>query len=231
VGRIRVASFNILHGRRADGGEEVDLEALVRAVRGLDADVLALQEVDVGVPRSGRVDQAAFVAAATGMEVVFGKASRVGIVGRYGNALLARGAITDVEVVPLPRTARRHEPRAAILASIAIGRRTISVCATHLSIRRPEVHDQLEAVMAALVARPGPLLLIGDLNLLPEEVAPVVERHGMTLAPANQPTFPRREPRIRIDHVAVRGLTMAVPEVFATASSDHCALVVEVQIP
>ena len=47
----------------------------------------------------------------------------------------------------------------------------LGVCATHLSIKRPEVHDQLRAVLDRLVARPGPHLLIGDLNLGPEDVA------------------------------------------------------------
>lgn len=231
MGRIRIASFNILHGQRADRSGVVDLELLQRSAAGLDADLLALQEVDVGVPRSDRADQAGAIAAALGMDVVFGKAARVDGVGKYGNALLARGTISDVEVLPLPRAARRHEPRAAILATVALDGlegRALSVCATHLSIHRPEVHDQLGAVVDALAHRPGPLVLVGDLNLLPEEVAPVVAARGMTLAPTDQPTFPVDDPRIRIDHVAVRDLVVTAVEVVATASSDHAALVVEV---
>ena len=226
--RIRVVSFNILHGQRADGSGVVDLPLLRRSAAALEPDVLALQEVDVGVPRSGRKDQAAAVGEATGLSVVFGKAARVGGIGKYGNALLARGALTDVSVVPLAKSHRNNEPRAAIVASVAGG---LTVCATHLSIHRPEVHDQLRAVVELLVARPGPHVLVGDLNLLPEEVAPVVEDAGLVLADVSVPTFPRNDPRIRIDHVAVsRDVRIVAVRVAPTDSSDHCALVVDVEV-
>ena len=58
---IRAATFNILHGMSpSDGG--TDPERLRSAVTELDADVLALQEVDRSQPRSGEVDQTALVA-------------------------------------------------------------------------------------------------------------------------------------------------------------------------
>ncbi|HUP85891.1 MAG TPA: endonuclease/exonuclease/phosphatase family protein [Acidimicrobiales bacterium] len=232
--RVRVVSFNILHGRRSDGSGVVDVSLLRHSAAELRPDVLALQEVDVGVPRSGRLDQAAAVAEATGTEVVFGKAARVGGIGKYGNALLARGRMRDVEVARLPRAHRRNEPRAVILATVDLGEGTpaVSVAATHLSIHRPEVHGQLRAVVELLTNRPGPRLLVGDLNLLSEEVAPVVEEAGMVLADGSSPTFPNDDPRVRIDHVAVSSeLSVAAVEVVATASSDHRALVVEVDVP
>ena len=226
--RLRVVSFNILHGQRADGSGVVDLPLLRRSAAALEPDVLALQEVDVGVPRSGRRDQATAVGEATNLSVVFGKAARVGGIGKYGNALLARGPITDVEVVPLPQAQRTNEPRAAIVASVD----GISVCATHLSIHRPEVHDQLRAVVDLLMTRPRPQVLVGDLNLRPEEVSPVVWAAGLELADPRVPTFPRNDPRMRIDHVAVsRDLRIADVQVVPTDSSDHCALVVEVETP
>lgn len=62
---MRVASFNVLHGRSlADG--EVSTERLVSACASLDADVLALQEIDRNQARSGGVDQTAAVAERTG---------------------------------------------------------------------------------------------------------------------------------------------------------------------
>ena len=62
---MRLASFNILHGRSFDGGP-ASTERLVEACASLDADVLALQEVDRGQRRSGGVDQTAAVARGTG---------------------------------------------------------------------------------------------------------------------------------------------------------------------
>ena len=50
---MRVATFNILHGRTIGNG--VELTRLRDCVRRLDPDVLALQEVDCEQPRSDRV--------------------------------------------------------------------------------------------------------------------------------------------------------------------------------
>lgn len=62
---IRVATFNLLHGRSLrDGG--TDPAALTAAAGELDADIVGLQEVDRGQPRSGGVDQTALVAEALG---------------------------------------------------------------------------------------------------------------------------------------------------------------------
>jgi len=58
---VRLATFNLLHGRsRTDG--LVDSRRLTAAVAALDADVLALQEVDRGQGRSGNLDQTALAA-------------------------------------------------------------------------------------------------------------------------------------------------------------------------
>jgi endonuclease/exonuclease/phosphatase family metal-dependent hydrolase len=62
---VRLATFNILHGRTFDGGP-APTERLVEACASLEADVLALQEVDRGQPRSGSVDQTAVVAEVMG---------------------------------------------------------------------------------------------------------------------------------------------------------------------
>ena len=62
---IRVGTLNLASGRDQTG-RSVDAAALRAAVAELDVDVLAVQEVDAGQPRSHGVDQAAEVAAALG---------------------------------------------------------------------------------------------------------------------------------------------------------------------
>ncbi|MCZ2835990.1 endonuclease/exonuclease/phosphatase family protein [Modestobacter sp. VKM Ac-2985] len=62
---LRVGTLNLASGR--DGvGRSLDAAGLRAAVAGVDADVLAVQEVDVGQPRSHGVDQPAEVAAGLG---------------------------------------------------------------------------------------------------------------------------------------------------------------------
>jgi len=60
-----LASFNILHGCAHDGSA-APIDDLVVACTSLEADVLCLQEVDRGQPRSGGVDQTGAVAEAMG---------------------------------------------------------------------------------------------------------------------------------------------------------------------
>ncbi|MFJ6197946.1 endonuclease/exonuclease/phosphatase family protein [Micromonospora sp. NPDC092111] len=60
---MRLATFNLLHGRSLTDGL-VDPDRLTAAVRTLDADVLALQEVDRDQSRSGNLDLTAIAARA-----------------------------------------------------------------------------------------------------------------------------------------------------------------------
>ena len=208
---IRAVSFNIQHGRRPDG--IVDVHALSSSCAAFDADVLALQEVDRETKRAGFADEAAVVAEACDMAFAFGDA-----LPHYGNALLVRGGLADVEVLPLPHAPDR-EPRVAVLGRGA----GISIACVHLGLHGDAV-PQLPRVIEALCERPGPHLLIGDLNLEFEvlDVAP------LTLVEP-PPTFPAHRPRRRIDHVAVGGLRVSrVAALPAQAVSDHRPLLVEV---
>ncbi|MBQ1076005.1 endonuclease/exonuclease/phosphatase family protein [Micromonospora sp. C31] len=60
---MRLATFNLLHGRSLTDGL-VDPDRLTAAVTALDADVLALQEVDRDQSRSGKLDLTAIAARA-----------------------------------------------------------------------------------------------------------------------------------------------------------------------
>ena len=62
---MRMATFNILHGRSLHDGA-VELDRFAESVRLLDADVLALQEVDLDQPRSREADLTALAAEAMG---------------------------------------------------------------------------------------------------------------------------------------------------------------------
>lgn len=222
---MRIVTFNTHHGLRPGG--PVDTAALAAWCASLGADVLALQEVDVRAARSGRADQAAAVARATGMAVRFGAARRMGLVGRYGSALLVRGSIDGAASLALPRVGRR-EGRAAVLAGVTVGGRRLSVAATHLSVHPDEASAQLAAVLDALAARPAPRLLLGDLNLDPDQLAAALGARPFAVADARAPSFPAHEPRLRIDHVVAEGLALVSAEVLpAGPVSDHRAVAVE----
>ena len=220
---MRIVTFNIKNGLGSAG--RVDVPGLARVCAGFEADILALQEVDRRARRSGWSDQVAQVARATGMAAAFGEAARRGRFHRYGNAFLARGRIADVEVLSLPRPTF-GEPRVAILATVTVGGTAVSVAATHLSFREKEGPVQLEALVGLLDRKPPPRLILGDLNLGPDVVEPVLGAAGYEIA-ATPPTYPADTPRLRIDYVAVAGMTLISAEAPVTGISDHRPVVVE----
>ena len=236
---MRFATFNIRHGL-PPGRTDVDHRALAAAVTHLDADLVGLQEVDRGTPRVGGSDQAGLVARATGMTAHFGRAIRLGA-GEYGNALLVRGEVLDVVELPMPA---EGEDRMAILARVvdptdsAPGHAATEWCVavTHLQNQRrgrpDEAPDQLEVVLDALdrLASPGtPAVLLGDLNMGPDRVEPILVARGFRWA-VGPPTFPSHRPRERIDWIAVRGAVVEAVIVPDVRVSDHRPLVAQVRV-
>jgi endonuclease/exonuclease/phosphatase family metal-dependent hydrolase len=225
---MRLVTWNIRHG--LNGGGRIDLEALRSFCADLRPDLLALQEVDRRVIRSGFADIAEGVAQATGLTCVFGPARRLGPGGRYGNALLARGRLEDVEHLSLPRDARR-EPRAAIVANAHLEHHgtPVRVLATHLGYTRAEGLRQIGVCLHAFARHSGPAVLMGDLNLGPETVEPACADAGFEVVDPDEPSFPADEPEYRIDHIALRGLEVLSVAVIEGPVSDHRAVVAEVR--
>jgi len=222
---MRIATFNIQHGRPARGGV-VDPTAVGAAVASLGAEIVGLQEVDRRVRRSGRADLIAVAAEAADAAWVFARTTRIGR-GEYGNGLLVRGAIDDVEVVRLPRVGK-SEPRAAVLATATV-QSPVSVAVTHLGLQLDESRSQLRAVLDALMARKPPRILLGDLNMLPFEVERILVDAGMTRIEVGD-THPALRPMRRIDHIAVDDLTVEFATTVKTRISDHLAVVADVEL-
>lgn len=233
---LRVATFNIRHGH-PQGRRGVDLTGLAAAIASIDADVLALQEVDVEVPRSGRCDLARICAdALPGRSVHFARA--IGFQGgAYGNALVVRGTIDEVTDHPLPGEGER---RVAAIARVtvrpdghhAVGPVTTTVAVTHLAAPRggrpspapAQLDHLLDLLDEQAAAAGGPQVLMGDLNLDRGAAGPVLAGRGWTAAQA-PPTFPALRPRTHIDWVAVRGWEVRDATVPAIVASDHRPLV------
>lgn len=239
---LRVVTWNVQHARPTVGGDP-DPEALAAACAGLDADVLALQELDRGTSRVHGADLLTAVAAATGLVAVDGPVQPL-LGGTYGNALLVRGAVLGSSTVShLPRPAwrltwplRGRPSRRGLVAAVVEPDRwaagLLVVAAAHLGVRPGEAAPQLAAALAAVsdLAAGRPAVLLLDANLRPPAVAAVVARAPWWAAVDVPVAFPAREPTAAIDHVIVRDLPararLGPASAHALGVSDHRAVVV-----
>jgi endonuclease/exonuclease/phosphatase family metal-dependent hydrolase len=217
---LRVATFNVHHGRGVDG--VVDLDRTAATIIETGADVIALQELDRNVGRSGRVDQASRLGELTGFSVRFFPTTRFGG-GEFGLGLAAREPL-DLEFRLLPRTRldRRH-------GMILARPRGLSVLATHLS--RKAISRAVETTSLCWTCRQldPPKMLLGDLNAAGLAFGPM-RFAGLGEGAAFRPTFTSLDPRRQIDHVLVsRGLRIIDCWTIPSAASDHLPLVVEVE--
>jgi endonuclease/exonuclease/phosphatase family metal-dependent hydrolase len=251
VTRLRVATWNVRTCRTRDPDpDRVDLQRTAEILRSIDADLLALQEIDREQERSGGVDQARALGELLGMgwwfcPALLGSASgpdrwRAAEPGRdpggpaYGVAILSRLEIDSVTRAALPQPEGREEPRAALIARARVGGQPLAVAATHLSFLPRSGIAQLRWLQRRLEAEAAPRLLLGDLNLwLP--VVRLMSRRGW--APlARGRTYPNTPPggvasSVQIDHVLASGggwrLRALASRVAAGPISDHRALVVD----
>lgn len=255
---MRMATFNILHGRSVHDGV-VHRDRLVDAIRQLDPDVLALQEVDLDQPRSGMVDLTAVAAAA--MDAVSHRfvaaisgtpgATWMAATGReqpgtaaYGIALLSRYPADDWQVVRLPRIPMRfpmylrgpnrvqvvnEEPRAAVLARLDTPVGPLTVANTHLSFVPGWNRRQLRLLMRDLRGFPGPHVLMGDLNMASARVGRLSGLRPLGKAS----TFPADGPQTQLDHILTDDIGLRVDSCSAPKLpiSDHRALVVDISRP
>lgn len=215
---MRVVTWNVRHARPRRGFPSN--RTLAAAVERFDADVVAVQEADRRVIRSWFADQPRLVARAAGAPWRdYAPARRLAVTGDDGVALVLRREAT-FRRLRLPH--RWGQPRVAVVARAA----DVTIVTTHLQNQADEARYQLHWLLEELAALPRPCVLLGDLNLRPEDVADPLHAAGFELA-GGGPTEPARAPTQRIDHVAVAGLRIDSVTIGDAPVSDHRPLIVE----
>ncbi|NIY46402.1 endonuclease/exonuclease/phosphatase family protein [Cedecea colo] len=111
---LRVATYNI--GKNEVAGDVADFSALNAAIKKIDADIIALPEIDNKTTRSKKIDQLKTIAESNGLHYAFGKALNFDG-GEYGLGLLSRYPVKHFQVINLP--SGEAEQRVVLLAQIA----------------------------------------------------------------------------------------------------------------
>lgn len=211
---LRVLCYNIHYGQGMDG--KYDIERLAAVINRSKPDLVALQEVDVGVKRSGRVHQAQRLAELTGMAVRFGPTQHYEG-GLFGNAVMTRLPILDVVIHPLPYTESTPElvtyPRAAIAVTVrGPDDKPLRFISTHFQHNVPADRVAEAKAINALFANDVPsvpTILAGDMNATPdaEPIQILLEQWSNATDEPASPTAPSPKPTSRIDYIFYRPAT------------------------
>ncbi|MGH7447943.1 MAG: endonuclease/exonuclease/phosphatase family protein [Longimicrobiales bacterium] len=227
----RAVTYNIRHGRGIDG--LVDLERTADVLRNLDPDVVALQEVDNRVERSGRLDEAARLGELLGMHHAFGSFMEYQG-GQYGLAVLSRCRMR--RVTPL-RLTEGNEPRVALAVEIEQpDGSALAIVNVHFDWVRNDSFrfTQATEVAAFLDTLTAPYILAGDFN--DEPGSRTLELFQVRAREARKPrdarlTFSSTDPAKEIDFIFAApadawsaGMVAVVPE---TIASDHLPVFAE----
>jgi len=242
---VRLLTWNIHKGI---GGldRRHDLARIEEVLAHHDADVVLLQEVDEGVPRSRREPQAALLAERLGYgHWVFGPNVRLKS-GRYGNATLSRHPIGEWDNVDL--TFPLKKPRGGLHTELRVDvdghRRVLHVVNIHLGLagleRRWQVGRLLDVLGREHVNARSRVIIAGDTNdwtgALPggalgrADFECVTGRRRRALL-----TFPAWRPVGALDRVFVRGPLLAERGQrsrlqMSKRASDHLPVVVDLEL-
>ncbi len=238
---IKVLSYNIHHGQGVDGKQ--DIERIAAVIRGSGADIVSLQEVDLSVQRSGRVEQPQALAKSLGMHVAFGGNIELQG-GQYGNAVLSRFPIQSSTNHMLPNT-NGGEQRGLLHAQIELpAGPPMNFLATHLD-HRPDPAQRLDSArfindLALSFDPQQPTWLAGDLNATPDsQVLELLRQRFFQPQPGEFATIPVEQPQRQIDYILIKHLPLTLKvlarsirtEVLDVAiASDHRGILTEIEL-
>lgn len=193
-----VGSYNVHKGIGAD--RRRDPGRILAVIREMNADLLALQEVDTRFgDRRGVLDLDALTEATGLVPVPLDARSGPLAHGWHGNLILARPALTGVaRVLALPGL----EPRGALIADLALSGLSLRVIATHLGLLRGSRLAQSRR-LADEIVDDQPTLMLGDLNEWRRgPTCSLVPVHGRPGAEAPRvASFPARRPMLALDRI------------------------------
>lgn len=230
-----VASYNIHGCIGRDGVLAPDRIAAV--IRELDADIVALQEVDAQQHADRFLDQWLYLAEATGYHCVPGISLRTHR-RDYGNAVLTRQPAAAIRLHDI--SVRGREPRGAIDLDLAFPQGPLRLIATYLGLRHAERRDQIDQLLRLMAGdgESAATILIGDLNEWLRG-SHNLRRLGAAFMKSPAPaSFPAGRPILALDRIAARGTVRIAAAAahrspLARIASDHLPVraLVEWQVP
>ena len=225
---LKIASYNVRNAKGMDNITDFDRTAAV--INQMNADVVAIQELDSATQRSEGFVVLDELAKRTNMHASFnGSIEFQG--GKYGNGVLTKEEPLRREAIELPG---REEKRSLLIVEM----KDFVLCCTHLSLNEEDRQTSVELIQQHTNKYMSkPVFLVGDLNASPDsnEIKTLSNNWTMLNDPS-QHTYPSDNPNITIDYLFLKQnkdfeYTVIDTEVVnEPMASDHRPLWVELKI-
>ena len=242
--RLRVATYNV-HGCVGMDGQRSEAR-IAEVIASMSADIVGLQELDLGRARSAHADQAALIAKRLGWKYHFHPAMRSGD-EQYGNAIVSRFPIALKCAAEMPGSPPWYcrEQRSAIWMQAETDLGLVHILNSHFGLGYRERTLQAKLLMGPAwlgsVPPDEPAILLGDFNSVrksrPYRLIHAHLRDVRTLVrPARAfRTFPTHFPSLAVDHIfvnpALAPTNLSVHRTpLARVASDHFPLVCELTL-
>ena len=233
---VRVCTYNIHRARGLDG--RTRLERIAGVLAGIDADIIALQEVIGASPL--KAGQAAELGAALGMGWVMAPTRHLRT-ALFGNVVLTRFPVRHH--VQYDLTWKTCEHRGVQRVDVALEDDTLHFYNVHLGTSLMERRNQAARLATLVHDRrvTGPKIILGDFNewarhlgatdLLAEHLQSI----DLSQHLSRRRTYPGFFPILHLDHIYYEGkvevLKVTLPkDRMAKMASDHLPLVADLRI-
>jgi endonuclease/exonuclease/phosphatase family metal-dependent hydrolase len=227
--QLKFATYNIHACIGTDG--HFDPFRIASVINELDADVIALQEVEHHLVND--VDLLDFLAQQTDM---------IGLAGptmfretrHYGNAILTRAPVSAHKLIDV--SLQDHEPRGVIQVTLNYDNQLITVYATHLGLKPAERRYQVQKLLALFESETaGITVLVGDLNEWFLWGRPLRWLKSFFSVTPSRPSFPSYWPFLALDWIWVSPrqhlLKVSVHQSeLAKKASDHLPVIAEISL-
>ena len=225
--QLKIASYNV---RNAKGMDDVtDFDRVAAVINQIDANAIAIQELDSATERSLGIVVLEELALRTNMHASFnGSIDFQG--GEYGIGVLTKEIPLRKEAIALPG----KEKRSLLIVELE----DYILCCTHLDLNEEERQASIELIKEVTDKyTTKPVFLAGDLNATPTSKEIIdLSQNWIMLSDPTQPTYPSDNPNRIIDYILLKSNskfnhTLIDKEVVnEPMASDHRPLWVELEI-
>ena len=217
-------------------------ERIAETLQHYEPDILFLQEVDNGVPRSRGHRQVDWFGDALAMPYRAFQANVTLRQGNYGNAILSRFPLSQIEHIELtvPFKKRRRALAAHCRIKTDHHQRTLVLYNMHLGLAGYERAEQLRRLLRSKSLkrtwRQTALVVGGDLNDVWGTLGPrFLERAGLVPTSSSLNTFPAVRPLRPLDRLFYRGRLRCLRSFrshtqISRFASDHLPLIAEFEL-